>query len=130
MKQSQRQTHARCSEKDSYLNNNADGGVVAGLTRLNVAAYVLPTGSNFAAQMYQGADGTYKIAYRGTKEPQYAAGQRFFVWARNLVQDAFYTSPVGVKDLGFVGNGAMAEFSVPKEAVAYAIKRSPFANEG
>ena len=71
-----------------------------------------------------------KIAYRATKEPQYAAGQRFFVWARNLVQDAFYTSPVGVKDLGFVGNGAMAEFSVPTEAVAYAIKHSPFANEG
>jgi hypothetical protein len=30
-----------------------------------------------------------------------------------------------MKDLGYMGNGAMAEFKVPKEAVEYALKRSP-----
>jgi hypothetical protein len=35
-----------------------------------------------------------------------------------------------VKDLGYKGNGAMSVFSVPKEAVDYVMKRSPFANEG
>ena len=44
--------------------------------------------------------------------------------------DAYYTSPVGVKDIGYMGNGAMGVFSVPQEAVDYAMKRSPFANEG
>ena len=57
------------------------------------------------------------------------AGHSFFVWARNLVCDAFYTSPAGVKDLGFMGNGAVATFSVPKEAVDYAMRRSPFAKD-
>ena len=47
-----------------------------------------------------------------------------------MVVDAYYTSPAGVKDLGYMGNGAMRVFSVPQEAVDYAIKRSPFANEG
>lgn len=69
------------------------------------------------------------IAYRKLSSPEFAPGQKFFVWARNMVMDAYYTSPVGFKDLGFMGNGAMAEFSVPKEAVAYVMKRSPFANE-
>jgi hypothetical protein len=46
------------------------------------------------------------------------------------VVDAYYTSPAGVKDIGYMGNGAMKVFSVPQEAVDYAIKRSPFANEG
>jgi len=48
-------------------------------------------------------------------------------WARNVVVDAFYTSPVGMADLGFMGNSAMSQFSVPKEALDYALKRSPFA---
>ena len=46
-----------------------------------------------------------------------------------MVVDAYYTSPVGVKDIGFMGNKVRSEFSVPKEAVEYALKRSPFANE-
>jgi hypothetical protein len=43
-------------------------------------------------------------------------GIRFFNWARNMVVDAYYTSEVGRKDLGFVGNGAMSSFSVPARA--------------
>ena len=69
------------------------------------------------------------LAYRKNNSPEIAAGQKFFVWARNMVVDAFYTSPVGVKDIGFMGNTVRSEFSVPKEAVEYAVKRSPFANE-
>ena len=55
--------------QDSYLNNNTNGGSVAGLTRVAVTEYRLPPGSNFAAQLYQNSDGTYKIAYRGTANP-------------------------------------------------------------
>ncbi len=68
-----------------------------------------------------------KLAYRAKHTPETAGGQTFWTWVRNMVVDAYYTSPVGVKDIGFMGNGAMAEFSVPKEAVEYALKRSPFA---
>jgi len=71
-----------------------------------------------------------KLAYAKNRTPATAPGVPFFTWVRNMVVDAYYTSPAGVKDVGYMGNGAMSTFSVPKEAVDYAIKRSPFANEG
>ena len=67
------------------------------------------------------------IAYRRNSTPEFAPGIHFFAWMRNMVVDAYYTSPVGVKDLGYMGNQAVSEFSVPAEALAYALKRSPFA---
>jgi gluconate 2-dehydrogenase gamma chain len=69
------------------------------------------------------------IAYRENraKDPSIAPGVQFFSWARNMVVDAYYTHPIGVKELGYMGNTAMAHFSVPQEAIDYAIKRSPFA---
>jgi hypothetical protein len=70
-----------------------------------------------------------KLAYTKNVTPETAPGVPFWNWTRNMVVDAYYTSPAGVKDIGFVGNGAVSVFSVPKEAVDYAIKRSPFANE-
>jgi gluconate 2-dehydrogenase gamma chain len=70
-----------------------------------------------------------KLAYRKNVTPETAPGVPFWTWTRNMIVDAYYTSPAGVKDIGFMGNGAVSVFTVPKEAVDYAIKRSPFANE-
>ena len=67
------------------------------------------------------------IAWRKNESPALNPGIQFFAWARRMVADAYYTSPIGIKDIGFMGNGAMAEFKVPQEAVEYALKRSPFA---
>lgn len=69
------------------------------------------------------------LAYGEPVSVDVAQGQLFFNWARRMVVDAYYTSPAGVKDLGFVGNVVRSEFSVPNEAVDYAMKRSPFAGE-
>lgn len=71
-----------------------------------------------------------KLAYAKNVTPETAPGVPFWTWTRNMVVDAYYTSPAGVKDVGYMGNGAMKVFSVPQEAVDYAIKRSPFAKEG
>ncbi len=71
-----------------------------------------------------------KLAYEKNGTPETAPGVHFWTWTRNMVVDAYYTSPAGVKDLGYMGNGAMRVFSVPQEAVDYAIKRSPFAKAG
>src|SRR5262245_44919659 len=68
-----------------------------------------------------------RIAYRQNASRELNPGIQFFTWVRRMVADAYYTSPIGMKELGFMGNGAMSEFSVPKEAVEYAMKRSPFA---
>lgn len=69
------------------------------------------------------------IAFRETARdsPELAPGIQFFNWARRLVVDAYYTSPAGIKEVGYIGNSAMAKFSVPQEAIDYALKRSPFA---
>jgi gluconate 2-dehydrogenase gamma chain len=67
------------------------------------------------------------IAFKKNETPENAPGIRFFNWVRNMVTDAYYTSPIGIKDIGYMGNTAVSEFHVPEEAVQYALKRSPFA---
>ena len=53
-------------------------------------------------------------------------GVHFFAWARKMVVDAYYTSPEGIKDIGFLGNSSHTEYEVPQEAIDYAFDRSPF----
>ena len=64
------------------------------------------------------------IAYRKNATGGNATGVRFFDWMRRLTADAFYTSPIGVKDIGYVGNKGMTVFQVPASAIDYAVKRS------
>jgi hypothetical protein len=64
------------------------------------------------------------IAYKKNETAELAAGIRFFVWARRLTVDAYYTSAAGIKELGYMGNKGMKEFQVPQEAIDYAVKRS------
>ena len=65
------------------------------------------------------------IAYRKNESPELGPGIRFFDWARRMVVDAYYTSPAGIKDVGYLGNTAVSKFEVPQEAIDYALKRSP-----
>lgn len=45
-------------------------------------------------------------------------GRAFFSTFRGLVMTGFYTTPVGMKDIGFVGNVALTRFpDAPKEAL-------------
>jgi gluconate 2-dehydrogenase gamma chain len=67
------------------------------------------------------------IAWRKNETPELNPGIQFFSWARRMVADAYYTSPIGFKELGYMGNAVLAQFSVPQEALDYALKRSPFA---
>jgi len=65
------------------------------------------------------------IAYRKNESPELGPGIRFFEWARRMVVDAYYTSPIGIKDVGYLGNTAVSKFEIPQEAIDYALKRSP-----
>ena len=65
------------------------------------------------------------IAYRKNESAELGPGIKFFEWARKMVVDAYYTSPIGIKDLGYMGNTALSKFEVPQEAIDYALKRSP-----
>ncbi len=66
------------------------------------------------------------IAYRKNNSPELGPGIKFFSWARKMVVDGYYTHPVGIAQVGYMGNSAMTTFHVPAEAIEYAIKRSPF----
>ncbi len=65
------------------------------------------------------------IAYRRNASPELNPGIQFFSFCRRMVADAYYTTPIGYKDVGYMGNTGMAQFSVPQEALDYALKRSP-----
>jgi hypothetical protein len=110
-----------CSRNED-LANIFDGGL-AWLDEYMKHKYTTDFLSSTPAQQTALLDAAY-----GTRggTPEVAAGAQFFMWARNMVVDAYYTSPAGVRDLGYMGNTAMRSFSVPQEAVDYALKRSPF----
>jgi len=64
------------------------------------------------------------IAYRKNAAGGNATGVRFLDWMRRLTADAFYTSPIGIQDVGYMGNKGMTVFHVPASAIDYAVKRS------
>ena len=64
------------------------------------------------------------IAYKKNETEELAPGVLFFDWVRKMSADAYYTSPEGVKELGYLGNKGAPEFKVPEEAYEYALKRS------
>lgn len=63
--------------------------------------------------------------YQVWDRPDLGAGVKFFDWVRKLSVDAYYTSPIGIKDIGYVGNGAFSTYEVPQKAIDYVMKRSP-----
>ena len=58
------------------------------------------------------------IAWLPRAKPEHESAARFFTTFRNLVTTGFYTTPVGMKDIGFTGNVALSRFpDPPKEAL-------------
>jgi hypothetical protein len=43
-----------------------------------------------------------------------------------MTVDAYYTSPIGIKDLGYAGNGSVSDYVVPQATMDRALSRSPF----
>jgi hypothetical protein len=52
-------------------------------------------------------------------------GVEFFGWVRRMSVDAYYTSAIGMKDIGYIGNTAVMEYTVPQEAISYMMQRKP-----
>lgn len=72
-----------------------------------------------------------RFAMYGIRTPaDIRRGLEFFDWARRLIVDAYYTSPAGIEDLGYIGNASYSEYEVPREAIDYAMSRSPFGGQG
>jgi gluconate 2-dehydrogenase gamma chain len=65
--------------------------------------------------------------YQAWDQGDLGPGVEFFRWVRKMSVDAFYTSPVGLRDLDYRGGHVYSEYVVPQEAIDYVMKRSPFA---
>jgi gluconate 2-dehydrogenase gamma chain len=64
------------------------------------------------------------IAYRRNRTPENEVGVDFFVLARRMTADGFYTSVVGMRDV-YMGNTPQAAFVVPPAAIDHVMSRSP-----
>jgi hypothetical protein len=52
-----------------------------------------------------------------TPKPEFAKGAEFFSKYRSLTAGGFFTTPVGMKDLGYVGNVALTSYDGPPPEV-------------
>jgi hypothetical protein len=59
-----------------------------------------------------------EIAYPKKAKPEMAQGVAFFNLMRNLTATGFYTSQMGVKDIGYVGNSPNQWKGVPDDVLA------------
>ena len=62
--------------------------------------------------------------YGVEKQSPWAPGLTFFDWMRKMSIDAYYTSEAGVRDIGYVGNDALSEYTVPEEAIDFVRKKT------
>ena len=49
-------------------------------------------------------------------------GGGFFGWVRRMAVDAYYTSPIGIADVGFQGNQALSTYETSPDAIAFVNK--------
>lgn len=56
--------------------------------------------------------------------PDLRAGLGFFGWIRRMTVDAYYTSPIGIADVGFRGNRVLAAWETPQEVVEAVERRA------
>ncbi len=66
------------------------------------------------------------IAFKKNASPELQPGIDFFVLARRMTVDGFYTSEPGIRDVIPGGRPPLPQFVVPQESVDYVISRSPF----
>jgi hypothetical protein len=65
-----------------------------------------------------------QLAYRRNQTSELAPGIQFFTWVRRMTVDAFYTSEIGIHDIDYRGNTALAAYPEPIEAITFALKKS------
>jgi Gluconate 2-dehydrogenase subunit 3 len=112
---------------DQLLNVNADlkATYAKGLAWLD-ATTTARHGAAFADVTPEQQTGLLdQIAFQKNRSPELDPGIDFFILARRMTVDGFYTSPVGMRDL-YPGNTARHTFTIPPQAMEYVLDRSPF----
>ena len=113
---------------DQLLNVNIElrAKYEAGLAWLDTAVKARGATSFAAAAPLQQTGVLDQIAFKKNASPELTPGIEFFVLARRMTVDGFYTSEIGVRDILPQGRPPMPRFVVPQESVDYIISRSPF----
>jgi gluconate 2-dehydrogenase gamma chain len=111
---------------DTLLNVNAElkATYVAGLAWLDTAIAASGAKDFVSATPAQQAALLDVIAYRKNRTADTAAAIDFFVLARRMTCDGFYTSTVGMRDV-YMGNAPQPAFVVPQAAIDHVLSRSP-----
>ena len=58
-------------------------------------------------------------AERGRDSNNYREGVGFFSWIRRMAVDAYYTSPIGIRDIGYQGNQVLSSYETPSEIIDF-----------
>jgi|TARA_B100001123_G_scaffold387276_1_gene462397 gluconate 2-dehydrogenase gamma chain len=58
-------------------------------------------------------------AERGDSSNTLSEGVSFFGWVRRMSVDAYYTSPIGIRDIGYQGNRVLSSYETPSEAIDF-----------
>jgi hypothetical protein len=97
-----------------YEANQQDRRVILdGLTWLDGEAHRRFGGGFVAASVGQRAAICDEICFEPRARPDLASAARFFARYRDLTAGGFYTTPEGMKDVGYIGNVPLATFDGP-----------------
>ena len=91
--------------------------MAGGLKWLDLHSYKKHTKSFIACTKEQQIGIVDEIAYPAKAKPEVAQGVSFFNKIRDLVTTGFYTSEIGVKDLGYMGNVPNQWTGVPDDVL-------------
>ena len=61
-------------------------------------------------------------AERGRSSNNLQEGVSFFSWVRRMAVDAYYTSPIGINDIGYQGNQVLNSYETPSDVVDFATR--------
>ena len=111
-----------CSQNSELLRTYADG--LAWLDAATRRAHDRTFVEASDAQQRELLDGLVAAERDESGSTDLRAGVGFFNWVRMMTVDAYYTSPIGIADVGFRGNRTLGAYQTPREAVEFVTRRA------
>lgn len=111
-----------CSRNPDLLRIYADG--LAWLDAATRSAHDRTFVDASEPQQREMLDGLVAAERGEPASPDAGAGVGFFNWIRMMTVDAYYTSPIGIADVGFRGNRVLAGYATPREAIEFVARKA------